>query len=64
VFVVAKNIIRTDQPGRIVAVCIVSPILAHKGYTYDDVFIKAFAVLLFSWDLWWLVARPARRTVI
>ena len=52
--------VATDQPGRVVAVFVVSPILAHKGMMYDDAFIKAFAVALFCWDLWWLMARPAR----
>lgn len=58
VFVEAsRRIIRTDQPGRVVAVFVVSPILAYKGIMYDDHFIKGFSFLLFSWDLWWLVMK-------
>lgn len=59
IFVVAKNIIRTDQPGRILAVFLVSPILAYKGIQYQDAFIKAFSLTLFSWDLYWLMMKPA-----
>jgi hypothetical protein len=58
----ARRIARTDQIGRVVAVFVVSPVLAYKGVVYDDAFIRAFSVVLFAWDLWWLVARPPRRT--
>jgi hypothetical protein len=60
VFVVAKHLIRTDQPGRVVAVCFVAPILAKKGFEYGDSFIQAFSVILFTWDLYWLIAHPAK----
>jgi hypothetical protein len=57
---VAERLRRTDQPGRVVAVFVVAPILARKGIEYDDAFIKAFAAVLFAWDLYWLLARPPR----
>ena len=50
---------RTDQPGRVVAVFVVAPVLLQKGYVYDDIFIKAFSVVLFAWDLYWIVAKPS-----
>jgi hypothetical protein len=59
VFVVPK-IFKTDQPGRVVACFIVSPLLIHKGFMYDDSFIKSFAVVLFAWDFWWLVKCPPK----
>ena len=55
-----KRLIRTDQPGRVVAVFLVSPILGYKGMVYDDAFIKSFAITLFVWDMWWLVTKPPR----
>jgi hypothetical protein len=62
VFVVAKKLIRTDQPGRLAAVFVVSPILAKKGWQYNDKFIQAFSVLLFTWDLYWLIMHPPIKT--
>ena len=56
-----KKLSRSDQPGRVVAVFVVSPVLAFKGIAYNDAFIEAFAASLFLWDLWWLLARPPRR---
>ena len=43
-----------------VAVFVVSPVLAIKGARYGDGFIQLFSAALFAWDLWWLVAKPAR----
>jgi hypothetical protein len=50
----------SDQPGRFVAVFVVSPILAYKGIAYDDLFLQVFSALLFAWDLWWLVSAAPR----
>ena len=44
-----------DQPGRLVALIIVAPILFYKGLKYNDLFIIAFSIVLFLWDLYWLV---------
>ena len=53
----------SDQPGRFIAVFVVSPVLAYKGFVvYDDTFIKAFSVVLFAWDLWWLIMREPVRS--
>ena len=52
----------SDQPGRVIAVFVVSPVLAHKGFVvYQDVFLQTFSVVLFVWDLWWLLRKPPRR---
>ena len=50
----------TNQPGRVAAVFVVSPLLAAKGHRYNDPFIKVFSMALFAWDLWWLLRRPPR----
>jgi hypothetical protein len=50
-----------DQPGRFVAVFVVSPVLARKGIEYDDFFIKSFSVALFLWDGFWILfKKPVR----
>ena len=45
----------TDQPGRLLAVFVFAPALFYKGITYNDAFIRAFAVILFAWDTYWLL---------
>jgi hypothetical protein len=56
----------TDQPGRVLAVFVFGPILIYKGWTYNDIFLVAFGLLLIVWDLYWLVykspcvARPEK----
>jgi len=44
-----------DQPGRLLAVFVISPILLCKGVFYNDLFIIIFAILLFCWDLYHIV---------
>jgi hypothetical protein len=44
-----------DQPGRILAVFIIAPILMIKGLHYNDYFIIYFAVILFIWDLYHII---------
>lgn len=48
----------TDQPGRWAAVCVFSPWLMYRGCVHGDPGIAAFALLLFSWDLYWLAYKP------
>ena len=55
-FVVSK----TDQPGRVLAVFVIAPTLAKKGIDYNDIFITVFSITLFTWDLFWLIAKPPR----
>lgn len=52
--------IRTDQPGRILAVFVFAPILFIKSTQYQDNFIHIFSTILFTWDLYWLLLLPAR----
>jgi len=47
----------TDQPGRVIAVFVISPVLFYKGYIYNDYFILLFSIILFCWDLYWLVCK-------
>ena len=44
-----------DQPGRFLAIFVFVPILIYKGYHYNDNFIILFALLLFIWDLFWIL---------
>lgn len=44
-----------DQPGRIIALIIIVPILFYKGIKYNDLFIILFSIILFLWDLYWLL---------
>ena len=55
-----RRIIITDQPGRYIAVFVISPILAKKGFEYNDIFIQLFSLLLFTWDLFWIIIYPAK----
>lgn len=52
----------TDQPGRILAVTVVSPLLLYKGIQYNDNFIKLFAIVLFLWDLYWILCFPPKES--
>jgi hypothetical protein len=51
----------SDQPGRVLAVFVIAPILLYKGYKYHDWFIFIFAIILFFWDLFWLVTQPPKK---
>lgn len=52
---VLKEVFKTDQPGRLIAVFIIAPILAYKALKYHDTFIGVFSIVLFIWDLYWLL---------
>lgn len=47
--------VSTDQPGRLCAVFYIAPILFLKGIEYNDLFIIIFAIVLFCWDLYWII---------
>lgn len=53
-FCKCQLLLGTDQPGRLLAVFVIAPVLMYKGYKYGDVFIMLFALLLFLWDAHWL----------
>jgi len=44
----------TDQPGRVLAIFIFSPLILCKGINYEDKFLILFSLLLFFWELLWL----------
>lgn len=54
----------TDQPGRILAVILFAPILIYKGYLYSDIFLVFFGILLFIWDLYWLLWKEPCHTSV
>ena len=45
----------TDQPGRFFAVFILAPLIAYKACVYNDLFLLIFSIMLFTWDLYWLI---------
>ena len=54
----------SDQPGRILAVFVLGPIILYKGLvTYKDWFLICFAIVLILWDLWWIICKPPREQV-
>ena len=52
----------TDQPGRYFAILYFSPLLIYKSYYYNDNFLFIFGILLFSWDLFWVINYPPKTT--
>jgi hypothetical protein len=49
------SIIYSDQPGRLCAVFILAPLIAYKACIYNDTFLLIFSIMLFMWDLYWLI---------
>lgn len=45
----------SEQPGRLLALIFFAPILYYKGYKYNDRFIILFSIILFFWELLWIV---------
>ena len=50
----------TDQLGRIAAVLFFAPMIVYRGRRHRDPFLIAFGVLLFVWDLAWLLLAAPR----
>jgi hypothetical protein len=50
-------IFSNEQPGRLLAVFILAPIIAYKSYVYNDLFLLIFSIMLFIWDLYWLICK-------
>ena len=44
-----------DQPGRFLACFLFAPIIGLKGIKYQDYFLITFAILLYGWDLYWIM---------
>ena len=53
----------TDQIGRYFAVFIFAPLLLQKGYIHDDILLLILGILLFVWDLYWLLFREPKVSV-
>lgn len=45
----------TDQPGRVFAVAVFSPLLIYKAMMYHDITLGILGAMLFTWDLFWLI---------
>ena len=54
----------SEQPGRLIAVLIFAPLLIYKGYNYEDYYLIIFGILLFIWDLFWIITYPAKKVEI
>ncbi len=55
------NKIFNDQPGRILAVFIISPKIYKKSLKYNDKFLKFFSLTLFFWDSFWLISQKPKK---
>ena len=44
-----------DQPGRFLACFLFAPIIGFKGVDNNDWFLVLFAIMLFTWDLYWIM---------
>jgi len=45
----------SDQPGRFLAVFVFAPFIIYKGNIYKDNYLIMFGILLFFWDLYWII---------
>ena len=54
----------TDQPGRIFAIFIFAPLLIYKGYIYNDYILILLGILLFIWDLYWILNYPPKNIIL
>ena len=53
----------TDQIGRYFAVLIFAPLLVYKGQIYGDDELVGLGVLLFVWDLYWMLFREPKQSI-
>ena len=44
----------SEQPGKVLAIFLFSPLILCKGIKYDDKFLILFAIILFFWELLWI----------
>lgn len=52
----------SDQPGRFLAVTVFAPTILHKAWIYKDVQMGVFGVMLWVWDMYWLLNKNPRCT--
>lgn len=50
----------TDQPGRVFAVIVFAPYLVYRGLAHRDTLIIVFGVVLFLYEMFWLLSRPPK----
>ena len=51
----------SDQPGRFLAVFVFAPFIIYKGNIYKDNYLIMFGILLFCWDLYWIINHPPKK---
>ena len=49
-----------DQPGRYFAILIFAPFLIYKSCLYNDKSLLFLGILLFTWDLYWIINNPPK----
>ena len=54
----------TDQPGRLFAVIVFAPLLICKGFGYNDIILLILGILIFIYDLFWLIYYPSKKIII
>jgi hypothetical protein len=54
----------TDQPGRLFAVIVFAPLLICKGFGYNDIILIILGILIFIYDLFWLIYYPSKKIII
>jgi hypothetical protein len=48
-----------EQPARFILVLLLTPILFMRGFSNKDVFVMAFAIILFLCEFYWMTfTRP------
>ena len=50
----------SDQPGRVFAIVVFAPLLIYKGSVYNDSWLIILGLLLFFWDLYWIIYYPPK----
>jgi len=43
------------QPGILIVILFLSPLLLYKGYIYNDNELMFFSLVLFIWDLYYVI---------
>ena len=47
--------ILSEQPGRIFAICILSPYLIYKGYKFNDSILIIVGILFIFYECFWVL---------
>tara|TARA_B100000214_G_scaffold312954_1_gene245387 strand:- start:7618 stop:7791 length:174 start_codon:yes stop_codon:yes gene_type:complete len=56
--------ILSEQPGRILAIFVFAPLILCKGIKYKDYFLVIFSIVLFVWEVIWVMYYPAKRVMV